>query len=351
MGLMIAMLGLALGVLFVLVANPVQIMPRYMHPLRYVVVAHWYERLRAEYRVKRPFWQVTWVAAALLWLWFLVAMLAPIDNGLLLSRVVLGLGFGGLLAWTLFCRHELLLGRIGVVGFYPNARMVVTWGNLAGYLLSADSPKSFVLVSKTGNWVEAIPFKDEDERREIELALLPHLPRLDPGDWPLPEIPRKLRRVLCSRYILLLLGTMPLVVLLIKRFFFGQVIADLHLVGAIGLAILTPLYVLNWARHWRLVYYSSLGHVSVAQLISLCSRCFYQAVCWQSGLHRRVAWGRDRQARVPTWEEFCKDFAQQPKITPDIYQACCQCLVTHLQAKDLYQIVLTPINPRREDRF
>lgn len=349
MGPMIAVLGLALGCLLVLIGNPVQIMPRYMHPLRYVVVARWYQRLRAEYRVKRPFWQLTFVATGLLTFWFLVAILAPVDESLLLSRVVLGIGLGGFFAWSLFCRHELLLGRIGIVGFYPNARMVVTWGNLAGYLLFTDTPQTFILVNTAGKWVEAIPYSNEEERREIELALMPYLSRLDPADWPVPRVPQGIGRALRSRYILLLLGTLPLAVLLVERFLRGQVIDDLYLIAAIGLAILVPLYVLNWSHRWRLFYYSSLGHVSVVQLISLCQRCFYQAVCWQSGLHRRVSLGRDRQARVPTWEEFCKDFRQQPKITPEIYRACCQCLVGHLQAKDLYQIVLTPINSEQEE--
>ncbi|NLW16580.1 MAG: hypothetical protein GX033_02855 [Firmicutes bacterium] len=348
MGLVLAVLGLALGCLLVLVGNPVQVMPRYMHPIRHIVVARRYQRLRAEYRIRRPFLQITLVAAGLILFWFFVAILTPIPEDLWLSRVVLGIGVGGGLGWALFCRHELLLGKIGIVGFYPHARMVVAWNNLAGYLLFTDSPGAFILVNKSGDWVEAIPFHSEEEQREIELALLPYLSRLDPADWPLTKVPRHITRALQYRYLLLLMATLPLLTLLVGRFLFLITIPDLYLVGAIGLAILVPVYVFNWARRLRLLYYSSQGHVSVAQLFSLCQRCFYQAVCWQSGLHRRVSWGRDGRARVPTWEEFCKDFRHQPKITREIYQTCCRCLIGHLQAKDLYQVVLIPINTKKE---
>lgn len=349
MGLVIAALSLALGSLLVLIGNPLQIMPRFMHPLRYVVVARWYRRLQAEYRIKRPYLQLTFLAASLLIMWFFVAMLAPISEDMLLTRVVLGIGLGGFLGWSLFCRRELLLGKLGIIGFYPNARMVVTWGNLAGYLLFVDEPRAIVLVSKSGNWVEAIPIANELEQREVELALLPHLPRLDPADWPLPAAPGNVRRALYYRYGLLLLATLPLLLLLIARFSLHVAVNDLYLIIAIVLAISLPSYLFSWSQRLRLLHYSNLGHVSVAQLISLCQRCFYQAVCWQSGLHRRVYWGRDQQARVPSWEEFCKDFRHELKITPEIYHTCCRCLVGHLQAKDLYQITLVPINPEQED--
>lgn len=348
MGLVITALSLALGGLLVLVGNPVQIMPRFMYPLRYVVVARWYRRLQAEYRIRRAGLRLTFLAAGLLLLWFLVAMSAPISADMLLTRVVLGVGLGGFLGWSLFCRRELLLGNLGIIGFYPNARLVVTWDNLAGYLLFTDKPQTIVLVDKGGNWVEAIPVANELEQREVELALLPYLPRLNPAEWPLPGLPGKVRRALFYRYGLLLLGTVPLLLLLVARFIWHAPLNDLSLIIAIALAIALPFYVLNWSQHFRMLHYSSLGHVSVAQLISLCQRCFYQAVCWQSGLHRRIYWGRDRLARVPSWEEFCKDFRHELKITPEIYHTCCRCLVGHLQAKDLYQIMLIPINPEQE---
>lgn len=349
MGLVIAVLSLTLGGLLVLIGNPLQIMPRFMHPLRYVVVARWYRRLQAEYRIKRLHLQLTFLAASLLILWFFVAMLAPISEDMLLTRVVLGIGLGGFLGWSLFCRRELLLGKLGIIGFYPNARMVVSWDNLAGYLLFVEEPRAIVLVSKSGNWVEAIPIANELEQREVELSLLPHLPRLDPSDWPLPEVPGGVRRALYYRYGLLLLATLPLLILLMARFSFHVAVNDLYLIIAIVLAISLPFYVFSWSQRLRLLHYSSFGHVSVAQLVSLCQRCFYQAVCWQSGLHRRIYWSRDQQARVPSWEEFCKDFRHELKITSEIYNTCCRCLVGHLQAKDLYQITLIPINPEQEE--
>lgn len=349
MGLVIAVLSLTLGSLLVLIGNPLQVMPRFMHPLRYVAVARSYRRWRVEYRMKRPFLLLTFLAGGSLLLWFLVAMLAPISEDMLFSRVVLGIGLGGFFGWSLFCRRELLFGRLGIIGFYPNVRMVVSWEGLAGYLLLTDEPRAFVLVSKAGNWVEAIPITNELEQREIELALLPYIPRLDPTDWPLQEPPRHVKRSLIAHYALLLVAVAPLLALLVARFRLHGMYNDSYLIGAIVLAIALPFYVFNWSQRYRLLHYSSLGHVSVAQLISLCQRCFYQAVCWQSGLHRRIYWGRDQQVRVPSWEEFCKSFRHQLKITPEIYHTCCRCLVSHLQAKDLYQITLVPLNQQKDD--
>jgi hypothetical protein len=283
-------------------------------------------------------------------MWFFVAMLAPISEEMLLSRVVLAIGLGGFLGWSLFCRHELLLGNLGIMGFYPNARMIVTWNSLAGYLIPAEEPRVVVLVSKSGAWVEAIPIKDDMEQREVELALLPHLQRLDPAQWAMTEPASNARRLLFSRYLLLLAGTLPLMLLLGARSLPELVFSDWYLIAAIVLAVAVPFYVLNWSQRFRRLYYSNLGHVSLAQFSFLCQPCFYQSVCWQSGLNGRVYLKRDGQARVPTWEEFCKEFRGQTKITQEVYHTCCRCLVGHLQAKDLYKITLVPLNPLQEDQ-
>lgn len=349
MGLVLAVLSLALGCLLVLIGNPLQVMPRYMHPLRYVVVARGFQRWRAEYRIKRPFIRLTFLAGSLLLLWFLIAMVAPISGDMVLSRLVLGVGLGGFLGWSLFCRRELLFGKLGIIGFYPSARMVVTWDALAGYLLLKNEPRAFVLVNKAGYLVEAIPIADDSEQREVELALLPYLSRLEPADWPMQELPRNARRSLALHYIWLLVGAVPLLSLLVARFVLQVPLNDLYLIVAIAAAVVIPFYVFNCAERYRLIYYSNQGHVSVAQLVSLCHRCFYQAVCWQSGLHQQIYWGQDKQARVPSWEEFCKGFRHQPKITADVYHTCCRCLVGHLQTQDLYHINLIPLKPAQKD--
>lgn len=349
MGLVIAVLGVACGALAVLLIGPTQVIPRFMHPLRYVVVTRWYRRLQAEFRIRRPFFLLSGAAITLLLLWFFIIALAPLSDELLLSRVVLGIGLGFCLGWTLFCRHELLFGKLGILGFYPHVRMIVTWDQLAGYLLFTEEPRTIVLLNKAGHWVEAIPLQSEVEQREVELSLMPYLQRLDAEQWSMLEIPRDVKRSLGAGYALLIMAALPLLALLGTQFFGSYVAPTWHLIIAILLAVALPFYVLTWSRRFRLFYAGKQGHVSVAQLTTICQRCFYQTVCWQSGLHRRVHLGRDQQARVPSWEEFSKGFSQQPKITKEIYHVCCRCLVGHMRAKDLHQIVLTPLTPQQPE--
>lgn len=349
MGLVLAALSLALGCLLVLIGNPLQVMPRYMRSLRYVAIARGWRRWRAEYRIKPAFLRLTLLAKGLLLLWFFIAMLAPISEDMVLSRVVLGIGLGGFLSWSLFCRREILFADLGIIGFYPNARMVVSWDYLAGYVLLADEPRILALVNKAGHLVEAMPIADDMEQREIELALAPYLSRLEPADCSMQELSKNARRLLVVHYAWLLVATLPLLTLLVLRFVFHVPVIDTHLIAAIVLAVVIPFYVSNWAERFHYIYCSNQGHVSVAQLVSLCHRCFYQAVCWQSGLHQRVYWDRDRQARMPSWEEFCKGFRHKPKITADIYHTCCRCLAGHLQAQDLYHVNLIPLNPKQPD--
>lgn len=349
MGFVIAALGLALGCLIILIGNPVQVMPRFMHPLHYVVVSRGYQRLRANYRIRRRFLQLIVLAAGLLIMWFFIAILAPIREEMLLSRIVLGTGLGGFLGWSLFCKHELLLGKLGITGFYPSGRLIVTWNKLAGYLVLDEKPRVVVLVGKSGAWLEMIPIKDDLEQREVELALLPYLQRLDAAAWPLTELAGNAGHLLVSRYLFLLVGTLPLVLLLAASSLLQYAFPDWCLIAAIVLAIAVPAHVLNWSLWFHWSYYSHKGHVSLARFSSLCQRCFYQSVCWQSGLRQRVYLKQDGQARVPTWEEFCKEFGDQTKITQEVYNTCCRCLVGHLQAKDLYQVTLVPVNPLEQD--
>ena len=70
MGIFLAVLGIAVGILIVLIGNPVQLMPRFMHPIRYVAVTRAYDRWRVEYSFKRPFFMLSHSAAAVLLLWF-----------------------------------------------------------------------------------------------------------------------------------------------------------------------------------------------------------------------------------------------------------------------------------------
>lgn len=347
MGIFLAVLGIAVGILIVLIGNPVQLMPRFMHPIRYVAVTRAYDRWRVEYSFKRPFFMLSHSAAAVLLLWFFVGMMAPLNEDLALSRIVLGLGVGGFLGWYLFCRREVLFGKPGAIGFYPNPRLVVAWKALGGYALSERAPRALILVDRVGNPVEAIPIVNDLEQREMELALLPYLPRLDMAEVKQQALPKNVRRALQMRYVLLLAGSLPLVGCLIFRFVLHQEVPNIVLAVATTAAVLVPFAVFNWSQQFRLLYYSSHGHVKLAQLVSLCTRCYYQSVCWQSGLHRRIRWQQGRVAIAPSWEEFSKGFRHKPKITAEIYNTCCRCLVSHLQAQDLYHVNLVPLYPTR----
>lgn len=343
MGLILAVLSLACGFLLVLLSNPLQVMPRLMQPLRYRLIARIYRRWQCEYRIKSSFFRLMLLSTALLLLWFLLAMSSPIQDNTALARLILGLGIGGVLAWSLCCRRELLFGHQGIIGFYPNPRLIVTWNNLAGYYL-ITKPRAIILVAKSGQHVEAIPIASDLEQRDVELALMPHLKRLDPQEWPQQPLPDNIQRQLTRRDLVLGLATLPLLASLILSIALRIQLPDWQLALAIGAAVAVPSYMIKWSEKFRMRYYSLHGHVSVAQLVSLCQRCFYQAVCWQSGLHRKVQWDKSKnKARVPTWAEFSQDFPNRLKISEEVYHTCCQCLVGHMRAQDLYHIKLIPL--------
>lgn len=344
MGFTLAILGFALGCLMVLLSNPVQVVPRFMHSIKHVSVARIYRRWRVEYPFKRPFFTLSFLAALLLLGWFFVAMMAPVENDYLLVRLLLGVGVGGFVGWTLFCRREILLGSVGIVGLYPNPRLVVPYGRLAGYFLM-EEPQAVVLVAKSGEPLEALPVRDDVERRDLELALLPHIPRLHDDDIVQRPLAATARRSLLKGHVLLLASFLPLLSFLLSRLLWQRSVPSVYLAISIVAAIVVPLGVFDWSQRFRMLYYSSKGHVYVAQLIALCHRCYYQSVCWQSGLQRRIRWQRGVGAIVPTWEEFSQGFRHELKITPEIYESCCQCLVDHMQEQDLYRINLIPLYP------
>lgn len=341
MGLVLTIFSFTLSSLLVLIGNPFEVMPRYMQPLRHTLVSRVYKRWQVEYRVKRPFLRLAFLAAVFLVFWILVAVSFPIEPSMFLSRVALGLGLGGFLSWSLLKRRELLFGPMGIVGFYPNPRFVVDWRGLAGYLILPGKAPAIILVAKSGHWVESIPILSEQEGEQIELALLPYLSRLSQEEWPFPGLLPAERFFLAIHYFLLFMASSPLLTLLVLRKRTGIIAGDLFLVAAIGAAMLMPLYVFYEAlkSHWR--YYSSRGHVSMAHLSSLCQRCYYQGICWQSGLHEKAR----RQAALPSWEEFRQEFKNQPQISQEVYEACCRCLVSHLQAQDFYRVNLIPLRP------
>jgi hypothetical protein len=336
-------LGFVLGVVFILAGNPVQMTPRFLRPVRYAAAKRVFCRVRADYRIKRCFWLLTTAAATVLFLLWLMSMTAPVPDDLLIFRALVGMAVGVGIAWWLLRRREILISDLGIVGLYPNPRLIVTWEGLSGYLVS-DRWLTVVLLDLQGEPVEALPFSDDQDLQDLELALRPHLRRqtntIDGGH----HLPVRTRWFLRLGFALLVLGALPLLTCVWIWRQGGA--ADGIFLLSIFISLAMPLALLNWSVRFRLDYFSSRGHVQVVHLTSLCQRCHYQSVCWQAGLHRQMRWRPGRGAVVPTYEEFSRRYRQKPALTADIYQACCRCLLAHLQEQDIYQVTLSPLGEK-----
>jgi hypothetical protein len=269
-------------------------------------------------------------------------MLAPVSAELLPLRILLGLLVGAALAWWLLRRQEVLISRFGVLGLYPNPRLIVAWSGLAGYRV--DEIWSTVLLFDLHELaVEALPFSGAMELQELELALRPYLTRLKDRDRQPSRLPMRTQVMLGLGLASLFLALTPLVSywLLLAG---GQTTTDDGLLMSIVLSLFLPLAVLNWSLRFRLAYYGSKGHVQVVHVRSLCQRCHYQAVCWHANLHRKIRWQPGYGAVLPTYEEFSRQYRQKRELlSPEVYQACCQCLLAHLQEQDIYQVELRPL--------
>ena len=345
MSFLLTILGIALGVTLVLVGNPVQMVPRFLRPVRYASAKRVYYRIRADYRIKRCFWLLSGAAACVLIALFLVSMMAPVPEELLPLRILVGLVVGMALAWWLLRRQEVLISRFGVVGLYPDPRLIVSWAGLSGYLVD-DQWSAVLLLDRQGEPVEALPYAGLGELQDLELALRPHL-RRHSEDLTQGRLPSRTRLLLRLGFLSLLLAVAPIGGCWLL-WVHGQTAADYSLLMAILVALFIPLTLLNWSLRFRQVYYGGKGHVQVVHLTSLCQRCHYQAVCWHAGLHRQIRWQPGVGAVVPAYEEFCKHYRQEPTLTAEVYRACCQCLLAHLQEQDIYQVDLRPLGEEQK---
>lgn len=334
-------LGVALGVTLVLVGNPVQVIPRFLRPIRYVSAKRASQRIWSDCAIKQGFWSLSAAAVLILLALFLISMQVPVRDDLLPARIVVGLAAGLIPSWWLLRRHEILVSPFGIVGLYPNPRLIVSWSGLSGYAVD-ESRGAVLLLNQHGQAVEALPYSGLSELQELELALRPYLSRVNGLNEPAGSLPVSVRRSLNLGFVALLFSVLPL-----ARFWLqgsqGQSINGQSLVLAIMLALSLPLFILNWSLRFRLVYYGSLGHVQVVHLTSLCQRCHYQAACWHSGLHRQIRWQPGIGAVFPPYAEFRTGYRQQPELDENVYPVCCQCLLAHLQEQDIYQVDLRPL--------
>lgn len=340
MSFTLTILGFVLGVTLVLVGNPVQVIPRFLRPVRYASAKRVWQRIRADYCIKPGFWLLSGAAAGVLLVLFLVSMLAPVPDDLLPVRILVGLVVGIAVAWWLLRWQEVLISHFGVVGLYPNPRLIVSWSGLSGYLVD-DQWSTVLLLDRKGEPVEALPYGGQSELQDLELALRPHLHRQSDQDLAPGSLPSRTKLLLRLGFLLLLVAVMPIggCWWLSMR---GQTAADNGLLMAIWASLFIPLSLLNWSLRFRQTYYGSKGHLQVVHLTSLCQRCHYQTLCWQAGLHRQIRWQPGVGAVVPPFEEFRKHYRQQPTLTAEVYQTCSQCLRAHLQEQDIYQVDLRP---------
>lgn len=334
-------LGVALGVILVLLGNPVQMIPRFLRPIRYASAKRVSQRIRSDCSIKQGFWSLSAAALALLLLLFLVSMQVPVADELLPARIVVGLAAGLVPSWWLLRRHEILVSPFGVVGLYPNPRLIVSWSGLSGYSVD-ENREAVLLLNQRGKAVEALPYSGLQELQELELALRPYLSRLNSLEDDACSLPAHVRRSLHFGFFTLLISVLPIGKCWLSGTK-GQMIDDQFLMLAILVALTLPLFVLNWSLRFRLVYYGSLGHVQVVHLKSLCQRCHYQVVCWKSGLHRQIRWQEGRDAVFPPFEQFRAGYRQGLNLSSEVYPVCCQCLLAHLQEQDVYQVDLRPL--------
>jgi hypothetical protein len=338
---MLTILAFVLGLIIILVSNPLQFIPRYFFPIRHVVVERVVTRWRAEWHLRRWFWLLTALSAAQLALAALVSLAAPATELGLLLRMLCGFLVGGTVGFTLLRRQEVIIGDLGIIGLYPNPRLVVSWRGLAGYAVD-DARQALLLVNQAGEAVEAMPLPSEARRIELELALMQYLPKLDIADVSPHRLPTAVRHRLLLAVALLALGAFPLLSALYGLVSDYPISSEWWLLAAVA-GVLAPYIVMDSSYRQRLVHYSQLGHVYFAELRTHCLRCYYQALCWQSGLQKQIRWRRGGAALLPTWEEFSRQQQHPIKVTREEYQICCQCLITHLQEKDIYQISLRPL--------
>lgn len=339
MSFALTMLGMALGVVVVLVSNPIQVVPRFLRPVTYASAARAYRRVQADNRIKPGSWTLTVAAAGVLLTLFLVSMLAPVPGWLLPGRILLGLAVGLTLSGRLLRRQEVLIGSLGVIGLYSNPRLVVGWSGLSGYLI--DRRHAVVLLlDQTGVPVEALLYSDLHDLLELQLALRPYLS--EQTRFTASPQPLRTRWRLFGGFALLGLSVAPLLWA-----------ADLPLAGgpgvsqslfpAILLALLLPLAVFDWSLRLRLTDAAARDYLQVVQFTSRCLRCHYQSICWRAGLHRMLRWQSGRGLVAPGFQVFRRRYRGTAELTLEVFQACSQCLLAHLQEQDIYQVSLQPL--------
>lgn len=347
MSFLLGFMGLLVGLMLVAISDPTHWIPRYYRPIRHSSVHRVCERWRTEYTFKRPFYLLMLISGILMSALFVISLLAEVPEEVLLLRLAMGVGVGAYAGWRILRKQEIIFTPYGIIGLYPNPLLVVAWDGISGYAVQPGT-QSIVLVSSQGEPVEAWPVRDELERRNMELAMMPFVKRIDWDGLQPAKLPGKSKQGIILAALALALGTLPLVMQAVLRAVSASS-PELLLTITITLGVLVPVAILDWAIRFRLVYYSGKGHVKLAELTMLCQGCYYRPVCWESGLQQRVRWQPGRGAAVPSWQEFRAHYHHAPELDEQVYNTCCQCLIAHLSEQDIYRVTLhdLPVRTRK----